>query len=322
VVGIVLVSHSHRIAEGAAELAREMGGADVRIEATGGLDEPEHPIGTDAVLVQQAIERAWSDDGVLVLMDLGSAVLSAEMALDLLPEDRRTKVMLTDAPLVEGAVAAAVTARIGAPLEQVAAEARGGLGAKTAHLGLEPAQTRVEPAEAAEGAAAVSARLDVGNPHGLHARPAARFVQTASAFDADVRVSNATTGRGPVSARSLNAVATLGVVQGHRIDVVATGPQAAEAIEALRALAERDFDDVAEVAPVAAAPAVPGDGLRGLPACGGVAVGPARRFHVPELEIPEGLEIGYDHEADRRRGLHVAHDEDLVVVPKGYRFES
>ena len=297
-IGIVLVSHSHRIAEGAAELAREMGGPDVRIEATGGLDEPDRPIGTDAVLVQRAIERAWSDDGVLVLMDLGSAVLSTEMALELLPEDRRVKILLTDAPLVEGAVAAAVTARIGASLEEVAAEARSGLVAKSAHLGLEAA-VRPEPAPREGGGGAIgSARLRVGNPHGLHARPAARFVQTASGFEADVRVSNATRGRGPVSARSLNAVATLGVVQGHEIEVVASGPQAHEAIEAIRALAERGFDDVVEPEPAPVAPAVPTGGERGLPASPGVALGPARRFHVPPMEISPDLEgRGPDEEA-------------------------
>jgi dihydroxyacetone kinase phosphotransfer subunit len=298
VIGIVLVSHSHRIAEGAAELAREMGGPDVRIEATGGLDEPDRPIGTDAVLVQRAVERAWSDDGVLVLMDLGSAVLSTEMALELLPEDRRVKILLTDAPLVEGAVAAAVTARIGASLEEVAAEARSGLVAKSAHLGLEAA-VRPEPAPREGGGGAIgSARLRVGNPHGLHARPAARFVQTASGFEADVRVSNATRGRGPVSARSLNAVATLGVVQGHEIEVVASGPQAHEAIEAIRALAERGFDDVVEPEPAPVAPAVPTGGERGLPASPGVALGPARRFHVPPMEISPDLEgRGPDEEA-------------------------
>ena len=121
-VGIVIVSHSYRIAEGVAELAREMGGPDIRLETAGGLDMPDHPIGTDAVLVMQAIERAWSDDGVLVLMDLGSAVLSAEMALDLLePERARADVLLCEAPLVEGAVAAAVTAKMGASLDAVAA---------------------------------------------------------------------------------------------------------------------------------------------------------------------------------------------------------
>ena len=134
-VGIVIVSHSYLIAEGVAQLAREMGGPDVRLETAGGLNMPDHPIGTDAVLVMEAIERAWSDDGVLVLMDLGSAVLSAEMAMDLMPEERRANVLLCEAPIVEGAVAAAVTAKLGASLDRVAQEARGGLAGKIAHLG-------------------------------------------------------------------------------------------------------------------------------------------------------------------------------------------
>ena len=112
----------------------------MKLETAGGLEAvdgpggPEHPIGTDAVLVMQAIDRAWSEDGVLVLMDLGSAVLSAEMAVDLLDEDRRGRVVLTDAPLVEGAVAAAVTAKLGLPLDAVVREARSGLDAKATHL--------------------------------------------------------------------------------------------------------------------------------------------------------------------------------------------
>ena len=87
----------------------------------------------------RAIEDVWSEDGVLVLMDLGSAVLSAELALDLLDEERRARVLLTAAPLVEGAVAAAVAAGLGDPLEAVAAAARSGLAAKASHLGEEEA---------------------------------------------------------------------------------------------------------------------------------------------------------------------------------------
>ena len=109
---------------------------------------PDHPIGTDAVLVMAAIDRAWSDDGVLVLMDLGSAVLSAEMAIDLMPEERRANVLLCEAPIVEGAVAAAVTAKLGASLDRVAQEARGGLAGKIAHLG----DTGDAPEVAASGA--------------------------------------------------------------------------------------------------------------------------------------------------------------------------
>ena len=132
-VGLVVVSHSSRLAEGVVELAREMGGATVAIEAAGGV-EAGGALGTSATLIAAAIERAWSEDGVLVVMDLGSAVLSAEAALELLDEGRGERVLLSDAPLAEGAVIAAVAAGSGASLADVAAEARRALEPKTKHL--------------------------------------------------------------------------------------------------------------------------------------------------------------------------------------------
>ncbi|HEX9717593.1 MAG TPA: phosphoenolpyruvate--protein phosphotransferase [Actinomycetota bacterium] len=293
-IGIVIVSHSSKLAEGVAELAREMGGADVPLEPVGGLDLPDRPIGTDAVMVHRAIERVWSEDGVLVLMDLGSAVLSAEMALDMLPGDRRHRVLLCEAPLVEGAVAAAVAARLGRSLEEVADEARGGLAPKAVHLGVTAeAPAAAEQAQTGErGGPEASIRIPVENPLGLHARPAARLVQTAGRFDADVRVTNLTTGRGPATARSLNAVATLGVLHGHQIEVLAVGPEAAAALEAIRALAAGRFGDTAEEAGPAPAPApavAPAEGaLAGFPASPGVAVGPARHVRPPDIEVPRG----------------------------------
>jgi phosphoenolpyruvate-protein phosphotransferase/dihydroxyacetone kinase phosphotransfer subunit len=300
VVGIVIVSHSSRIAEGVAELAREMGGAEVKLETAGGLEAvvdqrsgaAEHPIGTDAVRVMEAIERAWSDDGVLVLMDLGSAVLSAEMALDLLGDERRERILLCEAPLVEGAVAAAVTAKLGMPLDQVAAEARGGLAGKIAHLGAGgPSE---EPgAGTADDREAVVAVLSVDVAHGLHARPAARFVQAAAGFDAAVSVRNLTTGAGPADATSLNGVATLGVREGQQVEVRASGPDAQRAIDALQALAARRFDEPDEVVETVEEPAPPPAGavtedvLSGFAASPGNAVGAVRRFHTPALEVPE-----------------------------------
>src|SRR5205809_4751165 len=102
-------------------------GGEVPIELAGGIEGPEPGLGTDAVRVAEAIESADQGDGVLVLMDLGSAVLSAEMALDMVSAERRARVLLTEAPLAEGAVAAAVTAKLGASLDEVAAQARGSL---------------------------------------------------------------------------------------------------------------------------------------------------------------------------------------------------
>jgi multiphosphoryl transfer protein len=285
VVGLVLVSHSATLAEGVAELARGMG-AEVPIELAGGIEAPAPALGTDVVRVVEAIERADQGDGVLVLMDLGSAVLSAEMALDLLPPEQRERVLLSEAPLVEGAVAAAVTAKLGASLEDVAAEARGALEAKATHLGSgEPSA----PVATVTGVGSPTITLTVRNPLGLHARPAARFVQTVGDFDADVTIRNVTMGRGPASGRSLNAIATLGVRQGHEIAVAASGPRAGEALAALEALAERDFDE--EPAAVQAPPATPGarpqaGALAGLPAAPGAALGAARHFRAAPPEVP------------------------------------
>src|SRR6266566_1549046 len=176
-VGIVIVSHSETLATGVRELAAEMAGPDVKLELAGGLAEAG-ALGTDAVRVAEAI---------------GRAVLSAETALDFLTPEQRERVLLCEAPLVEGAVAAAVAARLGEPLAKVAAEARGGLQGKSAQLGAgEPAAAG--PAEAlAPLEEGLTLRLDICNPLGLHARPAARFVQTAAGFDADVQVMNLTT---------------------------------------------------------------------------------------------------------------------------------
>jgi multiphosphoryl transfer protein len=298
-VGLVIVTHSATLAAGVAELARGMGG-EVPVELAGGIETPEPALGTDAVQVAEAIERADQGDGVLVLMDLGSAVLSAEMALDLLPAERRGQVLLCEAPLVEGAVAAAVTAKLGASLEDVAAEARSSLQAKVAHLGTGAAEA---PVEAASGEGSRTIELSVRNPLGLHARPAARFVQTAGSFDAEVTVTNVTTGRGPAAGRSLNALATLGVRQGHEILVAARGSQAEEALAALAALADRDFDEQEPALP-APAPSPPprqptrsdeGE-LTGLPGAPGTAFGAARHFRAAAPQIP--TEPASDPEAE------------------------
>ena len=135
-VGLVIVSHSATLASGVVELARQMGGDEVAIEPAGGMADPPGEIGTDMELVLKAIQAAASPDGVLVLMDLGSAVMSAEMAAEMVDDVR---VLLCEAPIVEGAVAAAARARTGASLEEVAGEARAALGMKAAQLGVDEA---------------------------------------------------------------------------------------------------------------------------------------------------------------------------------------
>jgi phosphocarrier protein FPr len=295
-VGIVVVSHSPRLAEGVVELAREMGGPDVPIEAAGGLADPVGALGTDAMLVKGAIEAARADGGVLVIMDLGSALMSAEMAAEMIEAEQGGDVLLSDAPLVEGAVAAAVAARAGAPLEEVASEARGALRAKAEQLGVEEGSE----SEAAPQLEGPELRVAVTNRLGLHARPAARFVATAARFDADVSVFNETAGRGPARARSLTAIAALGARQGHDLRLRAAGPQAEAALAALSELADSGFGDTEEdgadgqpsVAPVAGPlterePPKAGSVLTGLAASSGVAVGEAQRLMPRPTVVPD-----------------------------------
>jgi phosphocarrier protein FPr len=337
-VGLVVVSHSSRLAEGVVELAAQMAGPEVRMGAAGGLDEPGGALGTDAAKVLRAIDDVWSEDGVLVLMDLGSAVLSAGLALDLLDEARRARVRLTPAPLVEGAVAAAVSAGVGDPLEAVAAAARGGLAGKESQLaedgddeaaaqaasGAAGTAQGTEGAPGAHGPSTETLVVTVRNALGLHARPAALLVRMAAGFDALVLVKDTTNGRGPVSARSLNGVATLGARQGDELVVSACGTDAAEALNAVRRLADEGFGELGEgsaealagAAPPAsartaagqrrpeeaaetAAEAIPppaGAVLTGLPAAPGVASGPARRLPRTARTLPQGLAADPDAE--------------------------
>lgn len=115
-VGIVIVSHSSKISEGVVELSSQMAG-DVKVLSAGGTEDGR--IGTDAIKIKEAIENANNGDGVLVLADLGSAVMNAELAIDILDEDLKGKVVIANAPLVEGSVVAAVQASVGDKLEEV-----------------------------------------------------------------------------------------------------------------------------------------------------------------------------------------------------------
>jgi PTS hybrid protein len=116
-VGIVIVSHSPKVAEGAADMVRQMVGDSVPLAWTGG--NPDGGLGTDVAGILAAIDAAWSPAGVAILVDLGGAETNSEMAVELLDEARRRKVAICNAPIVEGAVIAATEAAGGSPLEIV-----------------------------------------------------------------------------------------------------------------------------------------------------------------------------------------------------------
>ncbi len=203
-IGFVVVSHSARLAEGVCELAAQMGQGKVRLAPAGGTSDAQNPIGTDAFKVMQAIEEVYSDDGVLILMDLGSAVLSAETALELLPDDRRELVHLCPGPIVERAVEAVSLAAAGATVEEILHGAG-----------------REAPAGPEE-----SVEVTLRDPLGLHARPAARVVRTARSFKARITLNGA-------DATAINSLLALRARHGDRVRICAAGEDARQAVNAI-----------------------------------------------------------------------------------------
>lgn len=300
-IGIVVVSHSRALARAAVALAQEMvPGRPVRIEVAAGLDDTTS--GTDATQIVQAITAADQGTGVVVLMDLGSAVLSTELALDLLDDETRQRVLLCPAPLVEGLIVAAVAAAGGASREEVATEAAGALAAKTAHL----APTSVPDSEGgATGTGELVGTFTVANLHGLHLRPASRVVQAVRTLDARGWLRNLTMDSPWVPASSLSKVATLGVLRGHVVEVRVAGDQAREALDHVLALAARNFDEVADVTTRTTTTRTTTNSHPGapLPASPGIGIGPAWSLRLAPAEMTDA---GGDDPAAEWRQLREA----------------
>jgi len=116
-VGIVIVSHSEKVASGTAEMVRQMVGDEVTLAFCGG--DPDGGLGSDVNKILTAINTAWTDKGVAILVDLGGAETNSEMAIEMLPPEKQPKVLICNAPIVEGAIMAATEAASGASLQEV-----------------------------------------------------------------------------------------------------------------------------------------------------------------------------------------------------------
>jgi len=305
-VGLVIVSHSTQLAAGVVELAAQMTQGKTPLAAAGGgIDDI---IGTSADKILAAIQAVDNPDGVLVLLDLGSAILSAELALEFLDEDQRTRVALTYAPLIEGTITAAVEASLGRTLAEVKQAAE-----KMAHSeqlrqlkpisagnsnATEEMPSAISPTpplatDTIDTSPTIETQLTITNPAGLHARPASLFVQTAARFQATIHL--LASGK-QAEATSIMSVLSLGVRQGDTITLRATGNDATAALAALHQLAEANFNETVAhtasiipttvshpdsnvatnaVTPMTSAPSSSTAPWHGISTSGGVAIAPA-----------------------------------------------
>ena len=239
-IHLILVSHHPDIARGIAALAAQMSAAPETIHTAAGIDDADNPVGTDAVRIMQTLLEADNPDGILILVDLGSAILSAQTALDLLDDPAlAARCRISAAPLVEGAISAAVAASSGADLETVAREATQALAAKQAALG-ESAPASATPVVAPSGD---STTITLTNRDGLHARPAARLVAALTPYRARLIL---TCGDKQADGKSLNQLALLQARHGDRLTLHADGDDAAAALQTFRELAAANFGDPAD----------------------------------------------------------------------------
>jgi phosphocarrier protein FPr len=289
----------------------------------------------------QALEQGLEDgDAALILVDLGSAVMVTQMAIEMLPPESQTRVQMTNAPLTEGAIAAVVEAAGGGDLAAVRRAAEQALATpKIPEAAPIDVETAARAREAEPGVDSKSVELIIPNPTGLHARPASRFVRTAMRFKAEITVQNVTHGRPVANAKSMMAVASTGTAwQGERIRITARGDDAEEALGALQALVESGFGEMEAVAerpaaeaPSPTAPAVSrveprpratspeavarAEGkLQGIPASEGFVVAPAFIYRPSELDVQRRTVGDAEAEIERLHGALREAGEQLTDI--------
>ena len=357
-VGLVVVSHSAQVAEGVVELASQMA-PSVRLVAAGG--DGSGGVGTSFDLISAALDEADTGDGVAILYDLGSALLTTEMALEMADPDVAERRVIVEAPVVEGAIAAAVAAEGGGGLSAVVAAARetgggagadgGGAGAVGAAggdagavgggAGAGGADADGSERGAAAGPAAISRTVEIVNPLGLHARPAAELARLVSSSAVPVTVS--VEGKSPVDLRSVMSVVRLGTRAGDQVTLEASGDGAEAVLDQVAEAIRAGFGEAGSDVPSGAGgtggtndKASPGDAERslvagatagaptridlsattaGTPASPGLAVGPAHRLGDLPDDLPAPSRVG--EPAEERQRLSDAVDVAAAELDGG-----
>ncbi|CAG7572840.1 phosphocarrier protein FPr [Barrientosiimonas humi] len=357
-VGLVVVSHSAQVAEGVVELASQMA-PSVRLVAAGG--DGSGGVGTSFDLISTALDEADTGDGVAILYDLGSALLTTEMALEMADPDVAERRVIVEAPVVEGAIAAAVAAEGGGGLSAVVAAAReaggdagadgGGAGAVGAAggdagavgggAGAGGADADGSERGAAAGPAATTRTVEIVNPLGLHARPAAELARLVSSSAVPVTVS--VEGKSPVDLRSVMSVVRLGTRAGDQVTLEASGDGAEAVLDQVAEAVRAGFGEAGIDAPSGVGgtggtndKASPGDAERslvagatagaptridlsattaGTPASPGLAVGPAHRLGDLPDDLPAPSRVG--EPAEERERLSDAVDVAAAELDGG-----
>jgi multiphosphoryl transfer protein len=306
-VGLVLVSHSRALAQATVDLIRRTVAADVPMRFAGGVGDNREELGTDGIDIFEAIDSVFSEEGVLVLMDMGSAILSAEMAKEFLEPDRQEKVRLSSAPLIEGAIAAAIQSQLGFSIEEISKAAQQSLLAKQEHLSENlPSAQAPQPAVSAPSSAVIL-DLPIENEHGLHLRPAAALIKSLARFHgAQIFVENRSNPSRRAVAKSLVDIARLQIRKGDLVRFTVSAHNAPEIVAEIKDLIKNRFGEKAYPERAGADPASsfpdetandPGIHNPSVETSQSLSQEPETLLQIDDQSFPvsNGIAIGYPH---------------------------
>ncbi|MFA7496528.1 MAG: phosphoenolpyruvate--protein phosphotransferase [Acidithiobacillus sp.] len=282
-VGLVLVSHSRALALATETLVRQVGSSAVRIAIAAGTGEENSELGTNAIEIMTAITDLDSPAGTLILIDMGSALLSAETALGLLDTTVQARVRISSGPFVEGAMAAALAASGGGDLERVAVETDNALKMKQSQL--TPPEKPQDSVQRAPIDHTLTRHFQLQDPAGLHLRPAAALAKMALARATPTWVEPCDGHREAVSASSLTGMLSLDLRQGDEIEIRTSGADAESTLNSMIALL-----NTAHAAPSPSTTRLVDKNTSAQkvaqPAAPGIAIGPIRKLSSAPDTVP------------------------------------
>ena len=243
-VSLIFVSHSYKLAKTAAEYIKEVTNTNnVNITFSGGTGDDHKEIGTNAVDVFNAIEKVYSDDGVIIFCDLGSALISSELAISMLDEKKSPNVRITSAPFIEGGINAAIQSSLGKNINEVINESLESLTPKISYV-KDKVDHNInnEILDNIEFKDYVKGEYKILLENGFHARPVFMFINLIANSKSEVYISNKTKHKPPVSADSITKVTLLNIEYGDVMEIYAKGPDADQVLERFEYLINGKFE--------------------------------------------------------------------------------
>ncbi|ADG72273.1 dihydroxyacetone kinase phosphoryl donor subunit DhaM [Brachyspira murdochii] len=243
-ISLIFVSHSYDLAKTTAEYIKKVTNTDIPIAFSGGSGDDHKELGTDAVEVFNAIESVYSDDGVIIFCDLGSALISSELALSMLDEEKSKNVRMTSAPFIEGGINAAIQSSLGKNIDEVINESLESLTPKISYVKdkFDYSINNNDLLDDIEFKDYVKGEYKILLENGFHARPVFMFINIIANSKSKVFISNKTKHKPPVSADSITKVTLLNIEYGDVMEIYAKGADAEEVLERFEYLVNGKFE--------------------------------------------------------------------------------